>query len=126
MEGHAAFMLSTIHSGALMGIEAWPITAWFGNGNCLAKMYSLIVIQGMSTSFTIRLPERQREALRKRAKAMQSSESAWVRHIIEKDLENSTLQEQLADLVGSLDSSKGTKKRANSLKEAIRQRNWRA
>jgi hypothetical protein len=80
----------------------------------------------MGTSFTIRLPEGQREALRKRAKAMKSSESAWVRHIIEKDLENSTLQEQLGDLIGSLDSkiveSAG---HANPLKEGIRKRNWR-
>lgn len=81
----------------------------------------------MGTSFTIRLPEQQRQALRKRAKAMHTSESAWVRHIIEKDLENSTLQEQLAGLFGSLDSgTAGKAGKANPLKEAIRQRNWRA
>ena len=80
----------------------------------------------MGTSFTIRLPERQREALRKRAKAMKSSESAWVRHIIEKDLENSCLQEQLGDLIGSLDSGRTTPSgTSNPLKEGIRQRNWR-
>ena len=80
----------------------------------------------MGVSFTIRLPESQREALRKRAKAMKTSESAWVRHIIEKDLEASTLQEQLGDLIGSLDSgntSEGGK--ANALKARIHDRNWR-
>lgn len=80
----------------------------------------------MGTSFTIRLPEGQREALRKRAKAMKSSESAWVRHIIEKDLENSTLQEQVGDLIGSLDSrDAGSSRHANPLKDVIRTRNWR-
>ena len=119
-------MLCTAHSGALMGIEAWLAGTCCRRFIRLAKMQALGAIQYMSTSFTIRLPEQQREALRKRAKAMQTSESAWVRHIIEKDLEKSTLQEQLADLLGSLDSGSGKAGKANPLKEAIRRRNWRS
>jgi predicted transcriptional regulator len=89
-------------------------------------MQVLIVLQDVGTSFTIRLSESQREALRKRAKAMKTSESAWVRHIIEKDLEANTLQEQLDGLLGSLDSKRGQKRpKINGLKATIRERNWR-
>jgi hypothetical protein len=89
-------------------------------------MHAIDALQDMGTSFTIRLPESQREALRRRAKAMKSSESAWVRHIIEKDLQASTLQEQLGDLIGSLNSAEGSASaKGNPLKATIRERNWR-
>jgi predicted DNA-binding protein len=78
----------------------------------------------MNTTLTIRLPREQREALRKRAAALNKSESDLVRALISRDLSEATLLERAARLVGSVDSrTKNTP--PNPLAKRIRDRNWR-
>jgi len=59
---------------------------------------------------------------------MKTTESAWVRHLIEKDLQETSLKEQLGNLIGSIDSrkpGKASEPQPHSLKAQIRKSNWR-
>jgi predicted transcriptional regulator len=77
-----------------------------------------------TSTLTIRLPQEQREALRRSAKALKKTESEYIRDLLARDLDNRTLGERLGELAGSLDSSR-TISEAHSLKALIRKRNWR-
>lgn len=80
----------------------------------------------MNTStITIRLPKSQREALKRSAKALQKTESEYIRDLLARDVDNRTLAERLGPLAGSLDSSSPTTGAPHPLKKAIRERNWR-
>lgn len=78
----------------------------------------------MDTTLTIRLPKKQREALRRRAVALRKTESEIVRELIDRETEQSSLRERVSQLIGSLDSSK-TIGPPHPLKSMIRERNWR-
>ena len=79
----------------------------------------------MNTStLTIRLPQEQREALRRCARALKKTESEYIRNLLARDLDRRTLSERIGDLAGSLDSSQ-TAGKPHPLKEVIRKRNWR-
>ncbi|MFN0125516.1 MAG: hypothetical protein ACKV19_02390 [Verrucomicrobiales bacterium] len=79
----------------------------------------------MSTStLTIRLPKEQREALKRSAKALQKTESEYIRDLLQRDLDSRSFGERAGNLVGCLDSSH-TMGEPHGLKELIRQRNWR-
>jgi hypothetical protein len=82
----------------------------------------------MGSTFSIRLPEQQRRALRDRARAMNATESAWVRRLIERDLQQSSLKQQLSGLIGSLEAPQASSAcgaKGHPLKEHIRRSNWR-
>lgn len=80
----------------------------------------------MATTFSIRLPERQREALKRRAQSMNLTVSAWVRHLIENDLQASSLRKQLEGIIGALDSqAHHPTGMVHPLKSHIRDQNWR-
>lgn len=78
----------------------------------------------MNVTLTIRLPKEQREALRKRAAILKKSESDLVRMLITRGLSEESILDQVASLVGSLDSSKRIPT-PNPLRRRIRDRNWR-
>jgi predicted DNA-binding protein len=78
----------------------------------------------METTLTIRLPAKQREALRRRAAAEKRSESALVRDLIEQEIQRGFDFEHVRHLVGSIASpSKHWEK--DPWRKHIRQRNWR-
>lgn len=80
----------------------------------------------MNTSLTIRLPAKQRQALRRRAKSLNKSESEWLRELIARNLDDAPLGERLQGLSGSLESAKRTRPSdPHPMKEQLRQRNWR-
>jgi predicted DNA-binding protein len=78
----------------------------------------------MKTTLTIRLPAKQREALRRRAAAEKRSESALVRDLIEREIQRGFDFDRVRHLVGSIASSPKHWEK-DSWREHIRQRNWR-
>jgi hypothetical protein len=79
----------------------------------------------MGTTITIRLPVKQREALRRRAAAEKRSESALVREMIDRAMQRGFDFERVRHLVGSVaSSSKHWEKEA--WRKHIRERNWRS
>ena len=78
----------------------------------------------METTLTIRLPAKQREALRRRAAAEKRSESALVRDLIEQEMQRGFDFDRVRHLVGSIASqSKHWEK--DPWRKHIRQRSWR-
>jgi predicted DNA-binding protein len=78
----------------------------------------------MESTLTIRLPAKQREALRRRAAAEKRSESALVRDLIEQEIQRGFDFDRVRHLVGSIASpSKHWEK--DPWRKHIRQRNWR-
>lgn len=78
-----------------------------------------------ASTLTIRLSKDQREALKRSARALQKTESEYMRDLLTRDLDERTLGERLGSLVGSLDSSSRKAAKAHPLKDRIRERNWR-
>ncbi len=78
----------------------------------------------MGTTLTLRLPKKQRDALKRRAAALHKTESEIVRELIERETEQSSLRQRIRELVGSLDSTKAVGP-PHPLKALIRERNWR-
>ena len=78
-----------------------------------------------SSTLTIRLPQAQRDALRRSATALKKTESEYIRDLLARDLESIPFGERLGDLIGCLDSSAAKPSRANPLKDRIRANNWR-
>lgn len=77
------------------------------------------------SSITIRLSARQREALRRKAAAMITKESTWVRDLIERDIGEELLGEKLKGLAGSVDSGTAREANAHPLARQIVERNRR-
>ncbi len=79
----------------------------------------------MSTStLTIRLPNAQREALKRSARALKKTESEYIRDLLARDLDSRTLAERVGHLAGSVDSSE-TMGEPHPLRDIIRAHNWR-
>jgi plasmid stability protein len=78
----------------------------------------------MESTLTIRLPAKQREALRRRAAAEKRSESALVRDMINRELGRGFDFDQVRHFVGSIASSARHWER-DPWRKHIRQRNWR-
>lgn len=91
---------------------------------CLALVLHAAECSVMETTLTIRLPKKQREALRQRAAAEQRSESALVREMIEREINRGIDFERVRHLAGSvkIDSKK---LRGDAWAESIRASNWR-
>jgi predicted DNA-binding protein len=79
----------------------------------------------METTLTIRLPKKQRDALRRRAAAEKRSESAVVRELIEREMHHGFDFERVRHIVGSIVSSPKHWEKSPWRKH-IRQRNWRS
>jgi predicted DNA-binding protein len=78
----------------------------------------------MESTLTIRLPAKQREALRRRAAAEKRSESALVRDLIEQEIQRGFDFDRVRHLVGSIASpSKHWEK--DPWRKHIRRRSWR-
>ena len=78
----------------------------------------------MKTTLTIRLPAKQREALKRRAAAEKRSESALLRDLIERELQRGFDFDNVRHLVGSI-ASPPRHWEKDSWRKRIRQRNWR-
>ena len=78
----------------------------------------------MGTTLTIRLPAKQREALRRRAATERRSESALVRDLIEREIQRGFDFDRVRHLVGSI-ASPPKHWEKDSWRKHIRQRNWR-
>ena len=78
----------------------------------------------METTLTIRLPAKQREALKRRAAAEKRSESALLRDLIERELQRGFDFDNVRHLVGSI-ASPPRHWEKDSWRTKIRQRNWR-
>lgn len=79
----------------------------------------------MDTTLTIRLPAAQRKALRRRAAAEKTSESAIVREMIEREMKRGFDYEAVRHLIGSV-SSEPQHWNQNAWRRHIRKRNWRS
>ena len=78
----------------------------------------------METTLTVRLPAKQREALRRRAAAEKRSESALVRDLIAREIQRGFDFDRVRHLVGSIASSPKHWAK-DSWRKHIRRRNWR-
>jgi predicted DNA-binding protein len=79
----------------------------------------------METTLTIRLPRKQREALRRRAAAEKRSESALVREMIDREMQRGFDFDRIRHLVGSI-VSRPKHWEKDSWRKHIRSRNWRS
>jgi Ribbon-helix-helix protein, copG family len=79
----------------------------------------------METTLTIRLPRKQRDALRRRAAAEKRSESALVREMIDQEMRREFDFERVRHLVGSI-ASRSKHWDKDSWRKHIRRRNWRS
>jgi predicted transcriptional regulator len=79
----------------------------------------------METTLTIRLPRKQRDALRRRAAAEKRSESALVRDLIDREIQREFNMDCVRHLVGSIASGPRHWEK-DSWRKHIRQRNWRS
>jgi len=78
----------------------------------------------METTLTIRLPAKQRAALRRRAAAEKRTESALVREMIEREINRSFDFERVRHVIGSIASARKHWEK-DPWRKHIRQRNWR-
>ena len=76
----------------------------------------------MTTTLTFRLPKKQREKLRSKAKALGQSEAALLRDILNRELEPRTLGERIAHLKGKLGEPTG---QPDEWEKSLRKNNWR-
>jgi hypothetical protein len=79
----------------------------------------------METTLTIRLPRKQRDALRRRAAAERRSESALVRDLIDREMQRGFDFDRIRHLVGSI-ASRPKHWEKDSWRKHIRSRNWRS
>jgi hypothetical protein len=79
----------------------------------------------MASTLTIRLPESQREALKRRALALKTTESALVRELVEREVGDTPFGERIGDWAGSVNSPRRRKKRSDRWRAHIRATNWR-
>jgi predicted transcriptional regulator len=79
----------------------------------------------METTLTIRLPRKQRDALKRRAAAEKRSESALVRDLIDREIQREFNMDRVRHLVGSI-ASRPRHWEKDSWRKHIRQRNWRS
>ena len=79
----------------------------------------------MSSTLTIRLPAAQRDALKRRAAALNKTESALIRDLVEREVSEPNWTELVSQLAGSVDSqaAKGTK---HPLHDSLHAQNWRS
>lgn len=79
----------------------------------------------MDTTLTIRLPAAQRRALQRRAAAAKKSESALVRDLIEREMQQGFDFDRVRHLAGSVtrDPKRSTQ---DAWRKQLRDRNWRA
>ena len=79
----------------------------------------------METTLTIRLPKKQRDALKRRAAAEKRSESALVRDLIDREVYRGFDFERVRHLVGSV-ASRPKHWLKDPWRKHIRERNWRS
>jgi predicted DNA-binding protein len=79
----------------------------------------------IETTLTIRLPARQRAALKRRAAAEKRTESALVREIIDREMQGGFDFERVRHLAGSI-ASRPKHWERNAWRKHIRRRNWRS
>jgi len=78
----------------------------------------------VETTLTIRLPKKQRDALKRRARAEGRTESALVREILDREVNRGFDFEKVRHLVGSLRLDR-KEMRGDAWAEYIRRMNWR-
>ena len=77
----------------------------------------------MNSTLTIRMDGKQRQQLKKTAANLGKTESEWVRQVIERGLDKSSLGRRIGHLRGSLDGGRAGK---DSFSKSLRARNWRS
>lgn len=78
----------------------------------------------MTSTLTIRLPNEQRQALKRRARALKTTESELIRSVLARELDGVPPGEVVAKWAGRLDSSASAGP-ARPLRSLLRERNWR-
>jgi hypothetical protein len=76
----------------------------------------------VTTSFTFRIPTKQRERLRSKAKALGKTESKLLREILDRELESRPLADRIAHMQGALEPSTGE---PDEWEKTLRRHNWR-
>ena len=76
----------------------------------------------MNSTLTIRLDKKQRDALRKRARAESRTESEVARDLLAAGLQNAPEWEDISDLLGSVKLPDAS---SDPLRKRIRENNWR-
>ncbi len=79
----------------------------------------------MASTLTIRLPEAQREALKKRAGALKKTESALIRELVAREISMPDWDLVISKLAGSVDSREDFAT-GHPLQEHLRLQNWRS
>ena len=78
----------------------------------------------VDTTLTVRLPKKQRQALRRRAAAEKRTESALLREMIDREMQRGFEFDRVRHLVGSV-ASRPKHWKKDPWRKYIRQRNWR-
>ncbi len=89
--------------------------------SCIRLTSTYFVV--MTTSLTIRLEKKLREKLRRKAKVLGKSESAFVRELVDSAIDDRPMGERIGHLKGIL-SSKGVK--LEGWRKVIYEHNWRS
>ena len=79
--------------------------------------------QAMTTTLTFRLKAEQRRKLRKKAAFFGKSESEFLREMLDRELEERPMSEAIGHLKGTLSFDV---KNHDSIRQALRERNWRS
>jgi predicted transcriptional regulator len=79
----------------------------------------------MSSTLTIRLPAAQRDALKRRASALNKTESALIRELVEREVSEPDWTEMVSQLAGSIDSNADTGIK-HPLHDYVHAQNWRS
>ena len=78
----------------------------------------------MSTTLTIRLPLAQRDALKRRAAALNKTESGLIRDLVEREIAQAPFDVLVKKWAGTV-NSRNAPRAAHPLKKQVRERNWR-
>jgi Ribbon-helix-helix protein, copG family len=77
----------------------------------------------MTTTLTFRLESEQRKKLRNKARLLGKSESAILRELLDRELEERPMSAAIGHLKGTLSLEV---KKPDSLRQTLRERNWRS
>lgn len=78
-----------------------------------------------SSTLTIRLPQQQRVALKRAATALRMTESAYVRDLLARELDEIPFGERMGDLAGAIDSRETPTGHNDTFRDTIGRNNRR-
>jgi hypothetical protein len=78
-----------------------------------------VIIGIVDSTLTIRLSAAQREALKRRAAALKTTESALIREPVEREMADTTFGERIKGWAGSVSSARGRKRRSDPWRDHL-------